>query len=168
MSEKFPLIKASRVGGPKWAKEAHLADQTKSRVKRSLVTVWIRSVWQRRHVVTLSCRLHFLSVFLLSLSLQLQNYKKEEFTSHWKKNLQLVMVRVFWFAFLSSLLIYDHLPSLVLFTSVFNYCSSLSLVCLWYNSVYIFTQKKRVHCFVNLHMGFYIFLSLISHLNVAL
>ena len=63
--------KGRRVGGLSeavWkAKKVHHY-LTKPRVKHWPVTVWRRSIWQRRHMVISPRRLHFLSMFPLLLS----------------------------------------------------------------------------------------------------
>lgn len=80
--EKFPEKVHKKQGG---LSEAVWWTATKPRVKRWTITVWLRSIWQRRRVVTSPRRLHFLSMFPQFLSLSLAPFPStmERF---WKRN----------------------------------------------------------------------------------
>ncbi len=70
VSDEFYEVWKSCQEPSEWLKEL-LRYETVLRVKHCTITHRLRSIWQRKHVVTSPCRLHFLSMFPQFLSLSL-------------------------------------------------------------------------------------------------
>lgn len=126
--------------------------QTKPRVKHWPVTVRLGSIWQRRHVVTSPCRLHFLlpfPMFPLSFPSNHGEYLENNLR-HSKCNLPLVTARV-------SLLASLPLSLFSFFTFFFlPFSLCLHLVSITALTVHLWCFLGEIHalyCFGELHVG---------------